>query len=387
MTEKILCVDDAPNILAAWQRHLRKRFDIDTALAGEEGLATIESNGPYAVVVSDLRMPGMDGIRFLVRVRERSPDTVRIMVTGNADIDAAIACINEGNIFRFLTKPLKTESMIQALEDALEQHRLITAPRELLENTLSGVIRVLTEVLAPANPLAFSQASRIKRYVQHIAAQLDLPDTWQFEVSAMLSQIGCVTLPLEILQKVHSGEELSPDEARMYASHPTAGRDLLINIPRLEVVAEIVAGQNDPLHTQEGRQDPKQRDLVTLGTQILQAALKFDHLIAGGIPPGVAIKQLSEEPMACDPVIVSALDSLDLGSVDMDATSARVRNLATGMVLDQDVRAKNGTLLAPKGQEITPPLLERLRDFSEEMNIIEPVRVLVRREPALAAQH
>lgn len=97
---KVLFVDDDPNILAAYQRQLRKRYQIDTALAGDRGLKAVAKTGPYAVVVSDLKMPGMNGIQFLSRVREMAPDTVRIMLTGFAEVQTAIDAVNEGNIFR-----------------------------------------------------------------------------------------------------------------------------------------------------------------------------------------------------------------------------------------------------------------------------------------------
>src|ERR1022692_2024409 len=105
MSEKILFVDDDPNLLASCERSLRRHFQIETAEGGEAGLAKLASRGPYAVVVADRQMPRMDGIEFLGAVRKRAPDTVRIMLTGNADLEGAIRVVNEGNIFRFLTKP------------------------------------------------------------------------------------------------------------------------------------------------------------------------------------------------------------------------------------------------------------------------------------------
>ena len=377
MTEKILFVDDEASILSSFQRQMRKRFDVDTALAPEEGLAAIENEGPYAVVVSDLRMPGMDGIQFLARVRERHPDSVRVMLTGNADIDAAIAAINEGNIFRFLTKPVALDLLAKTLEASLEQYRLVTAERELLEETLSGAVTVLTEVLALVKPMAFSQATRLRRYVRHIAAQLELSNPWEFEVAAMLSQIGCMVLPADILQRIHAGEDLSPDEQRMYASHAAVGGDLLGNIPRLELIAQMIARHEDGLRRDDCAEVPNQRDRVVLGAQVLKVAVEFDKLIAHGTPASAAVAQLRRGTRGCDPVIVSGLEGLNIGPEGMQVRSVRVCDLTTRMVLGQDVRAKNGAFLAPKGQEITAPLRERIRRFSEGMRIAEPIRVLV----------
>ena len=190
MDEKILCVDDELNLLLSLQRQLRKQFHIDSALGPEKALAAIEREAPYAVVVSDLQMPGMNGLELLARVKELSPESVRIMLTGQADLETAIAAVNQGNIFRFLTKPCSAEELAHTLTAALEQHRLVTAERNLLENTLHASVKVLTEVLSLVHPAAFSRASRIHRYVRHMAAVRKLPDAWQFEVAALLSQVG-----------------------------------------------------------------------------------------------------------------------------------------------------------------------------------------------------
>src|SRR6266700_2888600 len=120
MSVKVLCVDDESNVLEAYQRNLRKRFTIDTALGGEPALALIASQGPYAVIVTDMQMPGMDGVEFLMRVRQKAPDTVRLMLTGNADQKTAVEAVNKGHVFSFLSKPCPAESLEAALENALQ---------------------------------------------------------------------------------------------------------------------------------------------------------------------------------------------------------------------------------------------------------------------------
>lgn len=117
----------------------------------------IESRGPFAVVVSDMRMPRVDGAQFLARVEEASPDSVRIMLTGNADQEAAVRAINEGHIFRFLNKPCRPQLLVGTIAMGIRQYRLQTAERELLEKTFSGGIRLLSDVLAIASPDAFGR--------------------------------------------------------------------------------------------------------------------------------------------------------------------------------------------------------------------------------------
>jgi len=194
MAEKILLVDDDSNILDGYRRSLSREFLMETALGGQPALAMAAENGPYAVVVSDMRMPGMDGIQLLSKIRALSPDTIRVMLTGNADMETAVNAINEGSIFRFLNKPCSKEAMAKTLTAALVQYRLVTAEKQLLEQTLSGSLQVLTEVLSLVNPAAFSRAERARRYIHHIVTVMKLGNPWQYEVAAMLSQLGCVTL-------------------------------------------------------------------------------------------------------------------------------------------------------------------------------------------------
>src|SRR6185369_9959485 len=129
MSKKILCVDDDPNILEGFQRNLRKRFSIDIALGGDPALALIAKQGPYAVIVADMQMPGMNGVEFLVKAREKTPQTVRIMLTGNADQQTAVEAVNQGHVFQFLNKPCPPEMLAGALENGLRQYQLITAEK------------------------------------------------------------------------------------------------------------------------------------------------------------------------------------------------------------------------------------------------------------------
>jgi len=186
VNEKILIVDDDPNVLDGLKRILRKGFSIETATGGEAGLNQMAASGPFAVTLSDMRMPGMTGIQFLAAVRQRSPDTVRLMLTGNADIQTAIDAVNEGCVFRFLTKPCPEDALKGALQAALVQYNLIISEKELLEKTLHGSVKVLTEILALVNPAAFSRATRIHQTMKHMVQQLGLQDTWRYEIAAML---------------------------------------------------------------------------------------------------------------------------------------------------------------------------------------------------------
>ncbi|HEY1273096.1 MAG TPA: response regulator, partial [Terriglobales bacterium] len=197
MREKILFVDDEPAVLQGYQRLFHNEFEVQTAVGGKRGLTMLNTAGPFAVVVSDMRMPEMNGVEFLSHVRKTWPDSVRIVLTGQADLDAAMAAVNQGNIFRFLTKPCDREMLGKTLTAGVLQYRLVVAERELLEKTLKGTIQVLSEVLSLANPAAFGRATRLRRYMSHLVAELGLSKPWRFEVAALMSQLGCVAVAPE----------------------------------------------------------------------------------------------------------------------------------------------------------------------------------------------
>jgi response regulator RpfG family c-di-GMP phosphodiesterase len=375
MTDMVLCVDDDANLLEGLKRQLRKQFTLETALSGEDGLAVLKEQGPLAVVVSDMRMPGMNGARFLAQVRELAPDTVRILLTGQADIQDAIVAVNEGNIFRFLTKPCPPEVLSNALQAALQQYHLITAERTLLEQTLRGSVKVLTDVLGLINPVAFGRATRLKRYVLHIARHLDLSDVWRFELAAMLCQLGCVTLPPEILEKVHAGQPLTVEEQRMYANHPAVSHELIRHIPRLEVVAEMIAHQQESYTNDEASHTAQERDQILLGAHILKVVLDFDRLMLRGMSHHDAVVDLLQHADAYG--IVAALQDMELEEAEAVAQLVTVRDLYPGMVLDENIRAKTGLLVIAKGHEVTYAMMERLRSYAKRVPLVEPFRVLL----------
>jgi FixJ family two-component response regulator len=371
MAEKILLVDDDNNILDGYRRSLSREFVMETAMGGEQALKLDADNGPYAVVVSDMRMPGMDGIQLLSKIKAQSPDTIRVMLTGNADTETAINAINEGSIFRFLNKPCSKEMMAKTLTAALVQYRLVTAEKQLLEQTLSGSIQVLTEVLSLVNPAAFSRAERARRYIHHIVTSMKLPNVWQYEVAAMMSQLGCVTLPSETIEAVYSGEKLSATEQTQYDAHPSVAYDLLSKIPRLEPIAWMIEHQNLPVR----EVDETEKKDMRLGAEILRLTLAYEKLIHKGVSRTEAVHTLTGQNKNFSPQFFDALVELDPNSDEGEIRQCRIEALATGMIIQQDVRTGEGELLVSKGQEVTSPLLSKLKNFHARRVITGEVTV------------
>ncbi|GAB4317507.1 MAG: response regulator [Candidatus Zixiibacteriota bacterium] len=382
-TDRVLFVDDEENLLNAIRRQFRREFDMTTAQSGKEALALIESDGPFAVVVSDLRMPEMDGIQFLTAVREKAPDTVRMMLTGNADVSAAMQAVNEGNIFRFMAKPCPTETLRSAVRAGIDQYHLLRTEREMLESTLQGSIRLMSDLLATISPLASGRATRVKRYVRQLVRlisekiPIDESILWQFETAAMLSQIGALLLPQPLLKKVLEGKKLEPNEQALFDKHPSVGRKLIVNIPRLEPIGEIIALQNvrfDEANTGTGT--PTGYDLP-LPARVLKVALDFDEQLTRGNTQTESLAILQSRESWYDPDILAALARLVKLESSFKVARLYVKDVTATMILAENVLTSDGQLLIAKGFELTDSMIQRLQHYSANSQLKEPICVIM----------
>lgn len=375
---RILLVDDDTDLLAGMARSLRsEHFELAIATSGAEALDLLRNCGPYAVIVSDLKMPVMDGVALLGRARTASPDTVRVLFTGAPDLDRAIAAINEGAIFRFMRKPCSRVMMAVTLKNCVEQHGLITAQRILLEQTLHGAIKALTDVLGLASPLAFGRATRLRRAVRLVASSVGMADGWQIEVAAMLSQIGCVILPSAVLEKMHGGGGLSEEEEGMVRRVPEVVEQILSNIPRLEGVREILRYQDKHFDGSGPPSGMVSGESIPWGGRTLKLVFDLDKLESEGMPLSLAYDTLRGRAGWYDPVILEVLAKVRSAQESSHVRNLPVSSLRPGMVLAQDVRNRKGTLFAARGQEVTRGLMEKLKIFGPGLLDADWIRVIV----------
>jgi response regulator RpfG family c-di-GMP phosphodiesterase len=387
---RILCVDDEPNVLEGLTRTLRSHYTIQTASGGRVALEILSKSEPFDVVMSDQRMPEMEGVQLLAQVRALAPNTVRVLLTGQADMESAISAVNEGNIFRFLTKPCSTDVLLKALDACVEQYRLVISEKVLLEQTLRGSIKALVDALSMANPTAFGRATRVRQIVEQLMAQFKIRERWPLEVAAMLSQIGCVTLPPATLEKLYKGEALAPAEQVMVDRMPAVAEKCLSNIPRIDSVREIL--RQYPRHFAESKKRwgvALDREL-SWGARALKIALDFDLLDGGERHSTHPFEIMRGRDGWYDPEIFEAF-AVTRGSSQGKARMIElaVREVVVGMVFGEDLKSSKGLLLIARGQEVTPALLERMRNFSPELGIREPVRMVPPEsaDTAVAGQH
>lgn len=376
-TEKILLVDDEPYVLEAIVRKLRNSFTLLTASSGEEALQILKTEGPCAVVVSDMSMPGMGGIELLTKVKSLYPQTSRIMLTGHADLESAIEAVNTGQIFRFLTKPCNVSVLEFALRQGLRQYELLQAERDLLNNTLKNSIKVLCELLGLANASAFRSSYRLREIAVYMAERLAIGKKWQIEIAALLSQVGCVTLPRDVLEKYHAGVPLGAEERQMCENHPQVAEKLIRQIPRLEKVAAIIGMQEPPKEKWDGEHEALIRDEVRVGAQILQIALAYDHLIGHGESHASALAILQNQSLY-DPELLSVLAAYEGWVRHGDIARIPYQDLLPGMVMAEDAVAKDGAVLIRKDEEVSWAKIQSLDSLFKYIGIQEPLVVYVK---------
>jgi len=373
---RVLCVDDDSNLLDGLARSLRGHYKVETATEATVALESLKTVEPYSVVISDQRMPRMDGVTFLSHIRAQAPGTVRVLLTGQADMESAIAAVNEGNIFRFLTKPCSTTVLLKALSACMEQHRLIVAEKVLLEQTLRGSIKALIDILSLANPIAFGRATRVRHSVEQLLTHFEIRERWTVEVAAMLSQIGCVTHPPATVEKLYKSHPLSPSEQEMVDRMPAFVDKCLSNIPRIEPVREILHLYPRQFNNRTNGSASGPTSELPWGARALRLALDLDSLESG--------ENRAEHPLAIlrgraglyDQVILEAFAKLRGDSQDVRMLELQIRDLKIGMVFGEDLKSSSGLLLVARGQEVTTGLLERLRNFPADVANKQIVRMI-----------
>jgi len=372
--EKILFVDDEQDILSSFKRQFRKKADISTALSGKEALELIDNESEFAVIVSDMRMPSMDGAEFLEKAKKKSPNTIRILLTGQTDLNSAISAINQGQIFRFLTKPCSQDILQEALKSAIRQYRLLNVEKELLQKTVKGSIELLSEILSIVKPRVFSNFNRIKKYIHYIASEQGETDTWDFEVAGMLSSLGYLTLPEDLIEKaLKPNSELTASEKLALQDVPLISSKLINHIPRLENIAEMVRLSdkvNHLIHQDAGAVQGR----IYLGADMLKIAISFDRLLESGHNHKSAIDLLrTDDSLHQD--LVEKLSSIKMGHED-DVITVNVDNLLPGMVLLENMITDNDSTLLAKGTELTEDLLVRIKLYTKNQKISRPIRII-----------
>ncbi len=381
MPPKILFVDDDPNLLAAFRRNFRKQFVIETATGGDEALRLLTASGPFEVIVADMNMPGMSGIELLEEVRKRSPETVPLMLTGNADQRTAVESVNRAQVFRFLNKPCPPEVLVPAIEAAFQQYELKRIERELLEGTLTGSVKLLTDILGMVAPDALGRGQRLRLAIGKFVRTCQVGSTWECELAALLSPIGYASVPPRILQKCTIGDPLSLVEEKILRRVPQIGHALLADIPRLEGVAKAVLYQQKNFDGSGFPNDGCAGEAIPLAARLLRIFADRIELEADGIVKASALAAMEARSGRYDPQLLKAcfevFPSFLPNALSGNATvlSLPVDQLNEGLVVVSNICTPEGLVIVAAGHTLTTSILERVRNFAELGQVKEPILV------------
>jgi FixJ family two-component response regulator len=365
----LLLVDDDDAVLDTLSIQLGRDHRLLMAGNAEAALKLLAVNENVAAVVSDVRMPGMDGITLLGKIQADYPDVIRILHSGHGDMKTVIAAINSGGVYRYLAKPASRTDIMDAIKGAVTRHDHAMAERKMVDTTLKTSVQALFGILELSSPLGFARAGRIRKLVSELTSALELDGLWEIEVAAMASQIGAVSVPAEVMRKLTEGDNLTPDEQKAVNGMPGMVLPLIKDIPMIEDVVSTVrglAGEKPPA----GGWSP----LVEGAISVVRTAIEYDTASARSSSPAMAVNALTRAGN-CAPHVLAALRQVKgVESPSSGSTHAyAVADLQVGMRLAQDVTATNGLVLIGSGTVVTEAMLDRLVNFSRVVGLIEPV--------------
>ncbi|MFC3909380.1 HD domain-containing phosphohydrolase [Legionella dresdenensis] len=375
MSDKILLVDDEENILRAYQRTLKNLFTIEVATGGAEALEAMAANGPYAVVVSDMRMSGMDGIELFSRMKKLYPETVRVMLTGNLDQSTAVDAVNRGDVFRFLNKPCTVDTLSLMIKESLEKYHMLAVERDVLESTVKGCIEAIVAILSLTKPEIFGNATRLRNHMRRLVKELNLTEMWWYESLALLSQVGCVVVADNIINKKRNGAELSSDETALFIKHMTIGASLLDKIPRMEYIAESIRYQEKNYDGSGFPAGSLAGEDIPLGARLLKVILDYDRYRFSGLTNQQTIQEMQTNCQNYDPEILEALVESISAEFNATATWQDIYSLTDDMILAEDVNTNTGILLLCEGQQCTRAIREHLVTYCNNGSINKMVLV------------
>jgi response regulator RpfG family c-di-GMP phosphodiesterase len=392
---KVLYVDDESSLLAAFTSLFRREgLQISTLVNSIDIDRSLEHDGPFALVISDQRMPGLDGVGTIEKVRQKHPATVRVMLTGFADQDDTIRAINTAGISRYITKPWDDTLLKQTVHDCVNSYNLTgenqyllhelavrnTLLEELLEGTVGQTVQLLTHLMSHINLHAANQTERVQRLgnaVLSLHANVSSQVRWEIQRALELFNLGIAVLPPWIQVTLSKEGLWSLARFPVAENHHLLAFDLLKDIPRFEGVARIIQlshknfdGEGEPQSV-----DVKGRDLP-LGSRLLRILIDLDSLSTEHHRGRDMLQRMLHQRHRYDTDLIALMLGLDSAlRVSLVDKSINVEHLEEGMVLVDDMVTTRGHIMLRAGSEITRPVLRIVTQTRQYDPVKEPVTV------------
>ncbi len=367
----IMAVDDNPANLKLLEGMLRQQgYQVRSFPRGRLALAAAAENPPDLILL-DINMPEMNGYEVCEQLK--SSDKLAwipvIFLSALGETEDKVKAFQSGGV-DYVTKPFQLEEVQARVDTHIKLQRAQQAEHDLLEQTLNGAVRALTDLVQLTAPMLALRSAAIRSIVVHITKRMATAEAWQYELAATLSLIGCIALPDEAFEKAYGGQDLLEEEDRMFRAHPSCGAQVLSKIPRLEAVAEMIRGQE----TIEGTESAE--CAAKLGARMLGIAVELDRRMFRGMPFTAALRELRTMPERFDPGMLEALDDYETPKVASALEQAWVHELQVSMILAEDVLSKDGKMtIVRKGATLCDMLIARIRNFRKVRGVQEPIRV------------
>jgi CheY-like chemotaxis protein len=370
MDNRVLFVDDDQMLLSSMERCLGLKLKLDTALSGPEALDRMRST-TYSVVVSDMRMPGMDGVQFIDKARQVAKHTVYMMLTGNQDVQTAIRAVNEGQVFRFLTKPCRPEEIAAAIAQAQHQYDLEASERELLNKTFVGALGVFADVVETLQPRLVGRSGKTEQIFDDLRGRCQLPARWEYKVAAKVMLLG-----FAMQTQQQSGVNVSPTQANMQLNRAcTTAARIVQRIPRLDPVAEIIrcVPTTDGALVYAKTDDPS--DVILNGAALLRVAHMIEAMVDSGVECPIAMEAIRKTlPCLNDKLATAARDAYP-NDIEVEGVPVDIDNLQPGLVLFEDLTGPWGATLLRSGRELSLTHIVKLKEEKASRSKLEPVVV------------
>ena len=346
---------------------LKDRYGVETARSGEEALQMLKTDAGFSVIVSDVYLPGISGIDLLKQCAKLTPDTVRISLTGSPDRDTVVESVNEGNVFRFVSKPVRVDVLAEIIEAAVQRYEGQRVERDLMETTVRTSVTLLLEVLATLDPASFELSQRVRSSVRQFARFTRLPNVWELELAASLARIGTVALPPDIVRKAGRKQPLTAREAELFGQVPHLGSQLLKQIPRMDRVAQSIRYQAKNFDGSGTPHDGLARSSIPLGARLVRlftdrALLEVDRVVGEE-----AYQAMLARSGAYDPALLEASfrhfpdNILSAAVVDQNVRTVVAEDLQPDATLVAEIRNTDGMLLVAAGTRLTPLIVQRVQ--------------------------
>ena len=356
----IMVVDDNPSNLKLLEDMLRQHgYEVRSFPRGRLALAAA-SHTPPDLILLDINMPEMNGYDVCDQLKSnpRLAGVPVIFLSALNALEHKVKGFRSGGV-DFISKPFQFEEVQARVEIHLQLKRSQQAERDLLEKTLGGAVGTLWALVQLALPVLALRSGSIRDIVLWITQHMEIRDPWQYELAATLCLVGCIALPDEVFVRAYCGQDLSPDEDQMFRAHPERGARLLSDIPRLEVVAEIIRGQQTADGSAALNEESRR------GAQMLHLALELDRRIYRGIACNYALAELRLMG-GFDQGMLEVLAQYSPSRAEFEVRRLTIDELRSGMALDKDVTSKDGNLLIFKeGTVLTETWIERLENFAK----------------------